>query len=330
MLRMPEFEVHQPTTAAEAVRLKATLPHSLYVAGGTDLLVNLKHRLHEPEHLVSLQSIADFAGITVDGGTVRIGAGTSLHTIAEHAWLQERVPGLASAVATIAGPQHRRMGTIGGNVMLDTRCLFYNQSSHWREAVGYCLKKDGTWCHVIGSAKACVAAQSSDSVPMLVALGAQLHVAMPDGSADAVALADLFTKDGRVERNHTVPADALITAVVFPEPPPGHRSVYRKVRSRAAVDFPQLSVALSGTFEGRTCTALQIVIGAMLPFPKLVPGTDAAVGTELDDAVIAQLATQARKQARPQAQLHGQPEWRRHLAGVETLRGLEALRAAAR
>ncbi|MBX2801635.1 MAG: FAD binding domain-containing protein [Myxococcales bacterium] len=328
MLRMPEFEVHQPTTAAEAVALKAELADALYVAGGTDLLPNLKHWLHEPRHLVSLASVSEMNGIQVrPDGSVTIGAATTLHAVATHDHVVAQLPGLAQAVGSIAGPQHRRMGTIGGNVMLDTRCLFYNQSLPWRQAVGYCLKKDGTWCHVIGSAKACVAAQSSDSVPMLAALSAQLCFVLPDGETQRIDLVDLYTKDGRFEQNHTVPEHALLTAIELPAPTEGHRSVYRKVRARGAVDFPQLSVAVAGGFlSDGTCTSLSVVIGAMLPFPKVLPGTDVAVGTSLPDEVIEALATRAAKQARPQAQIHGSPDWRRHVAGVETHRGLRDLR----
>ncbi len=331
MLRMPPFQVHAPTTAAEAVALKAELPDSLYVAGGTDLLPNLKHRLHTPSHLVSLASVRGFAELTREGdGTLRLGAGATLHALATSELLQREVPGLADAASRIAGPQHRRMGTLGGNVMLDTRCLFYNQTSDWRKALGYCLKKDGTWCHVIGSAKACVAAQSSDTVPMLVALGASIEALLPGGQARLVALGDLFTKDGRFEQNHALPADALVTAVVVPSRPAGHRSVYRKVRARGAVDYPQLSVAIAAGFDGDVVTALEIVIGAMLPFPKPLAHTQAAVGTRLEDDVVAALADHAFKQARPQAQLHGDPDWRRHLARVETRRGLELIRTAPR
>jgi len=327
MLRMPPFEVHTPRTAAEAVQRKTELPGSLYVAGGTDLLPNLKHWLHTPPHLISLADCTELVGVTpASDGALRIGAGTTLHAVASDPTITASLPGLASAVQQIAGPQHRRMGTLGGNVMLDTRCLFYNQTRDWREALGYCLKKDGSWCHVIGSAKACVAAQSSDSVPMLVALDASIEAALPDGSTATVALSDLYTKDGRFLQNHTLHPDALVTAITVPAPAEGHRSIYRKVRSRAAIDYPQLSIALVGAFDGPTCTALQIVIGAMLPFPKPITGVDLAVGTPLDDATIDAVAERAFKQARPQTQLHSQPDWRRHLARVEVTRGLRALR----
>jgi 4-hydroxybenzoyl-CoA reductase subunit beta len=219
------------------------------------------------------------------------------------------------------------MGTLGGNVMLDTRCLFYNQSEPWRVAVGYCLKAEGTWCHVIGSAKGCVAAQSSDTVPVLVAARSSIELLLPDGAATTVPLTGVWTKDGRIDRNRTLPEGALVTAILVPPPAAGHRSTYRKVRTRGAVDFPQLGVAVVAAFDGPVCTAVDVVIGAMLPHPKIVDHLGFAVGTTLPDDVIAEVADQVFKQARPQPQVHGDPSWRRHLARVETRRALHDLRA---
>ncbi|MBW2254283.1 MAG: FAD binding domain-containing protein [Deltaproteobacteria bacterium] len=211
MLRMAPFEVHLPTTAAEAVALRRDLPESMYVAGGTDLLVNLKHRLHAARHLVSLSAVEELVGIEASGdGTLRIGAGTALHRVAESEVVRDGVPALAIAAGLVAGPQHRRMGTLGGNVMLDTRCLFYNQSASWREALGYCLKKDGDWCHVINTAKRCVAAHSADTVPVLIALDAVLEVAHPEDGPGEVRVEDLYVIDGRFEQNRTL------------DPPPEH------------------------------------------------------------------------------------------------------------
>lgn len=327
MLRMPEFEVHLPKSAADAVALRSSLPESLYVAGGTDLLPNLKHHLHHPKHLVSLTSVDGLDRIELAAdGTLRIGARTTLHALATDPVVVREVPGLAFAASQVAGPQHRRMGTIGGNVMLDTRCLFYNQSLSWRVAVGYCLKAEGTWCHVIGSAKACVAAQSSDTVPVLVAVDAAIEVLLPGGQTQQVRLRDLWTKDGRVDQNRTVADEALVTALVIPPRPSGHRSAYRKVRTRAAVDFPQLGIAASGGFDGDRCTSLEVVIGAMLPHPKRVENLDLAVGSVLTDAVIEEVADRVYRAARPQPQVHGDPSWRRHLARVEARRVLTELR----
>jgi 4-hydroxybenzoyl-CoA reductase subunit beta len=216
------------------------------------------------------------------------------------------------------------MGTLGGNVMLDTRCLFYNQSQHWRSSLGFCLKKEGTWCHVVGSKATCVAAQSSDTVPVLIALGARLQA--HDEAPRELGLDALYQQDGRLEEMHALPAHALLTAIIVPAPPAGHRSIYRKVRTRAAVDFPQLGVAIAGAFEGDRVTALSACVGAVLPKPRVLKGFDQAVGKALDDATIESLAQEAFKQVRPQRNIHGDPAWRRHMVGVEVRRALQELR----
>jgi 4-hydroxybenzoyl-CoA reductase subunit beta len=323
MLRMPEFQVHLPTTAAEAVSLRSTLPNAMYVAGGTDLLPNLKHELHHPEHLVSLSHVYGFAGITeAADGSLRIGAGTTIHELETSTVIAAKIPGVATAAALVAGPQHRRMGTIGGNVMQDTRCLFYNQSFQWRKALGSCLKSEGTWCHVIGSDKSCVAAHSSDIVPVLVALDASIDVVLPDGIHQRVPLRGLWTKDGRYDQNRALPHTALVVALHVPAPSPGHRSTYRKVRARGAVDYPQLGVAVVVSVDGDTLGAVELVIGATMPFPKRVEGLAAFSGRHIDAGLADELADKVGKQARPQPQVHGDPAWRRHLARVEARRAL--------
>lgn len=324
---MPEFEVHKPRSVAEAVGLRTSLPDAMYLAGGTDLLPNLKHHLHAPKHLVSLSSIDDLVGITVlEDGSLRIGSGTPLQVVASSADVRRGAPALATAAGLVAGPQHRNVGTLGGNVMLDTRCLFYNQTWHWRSSLGFCLKKEGTWCHVVGSKATCVAAQSSDTVPALIALGAAITV--DDGAPRKLALDALYQQDGRLEEVHSIPAHGLITAIVVPPQPAGHRSVYRKVRTREAVDFPQLGVAIAGAFEGDRVTALSACVGAVLPKPRVLKGFDKVVGGPLDDATIEALAEDAFKQVRPQRNLHGDPAWRRHMVRVEVRRALQELRPA--
>ncbi len=328
MLRMPEFEVHLPTTAADAVRLKSELPDSLYVAGGTDLLPNLKHQLHHPKHLVSLAHVRGLDAIELaDDHTLTLGARATLHAVASASVVADAAPVIAVAAGEVAGPQHRRMGTLGGNVMLDTRCLFYNQTAHWRQSLNHCLKAEGTWCHVIGSATACVAAQSSDTVPGLVALDAHIEALLPSGPTVSTPLRSLFTKDGRLEQMHTLPAHALVTRIVVPPRAPGHRSTYRKVRTRGAVDYPQLGVAVVVALDAQhRLTQLEVVLGALMPQPKRVSGLDAWLGEPLSDDVVEAVADKAFRQAKPQSQLHGDPSWRRHLARVETQRALTSLR----
>ncbi len=327
MLRMPEFEVHLPKTHAEAVHLRSNLPDAMYVAGGTDLLPNLKHQLHTPKHLVSLQHLEGFSGIDQRDSAIVIGAGTPLQTVADSSEIQRLFPGLSQAAASVAGPQHRRMGTLGGNVMLDTRCLFYNQSLPWRQALGFCLKKDGDWCHVVGSKATCVAAQSSDTVPMLIALGASVRFEDTSGSS-LLSLEELFEQDGRYESVHATSATALLTEISIPMPFPGQRSVYRKVRQRQAIDFPQLGIGIASSFENDVCTSLRAVVGALMPRPRMLKGMERAVGRPWDDALIADLAQECFQQVRPQRNLQGDPAWRRQLAKVEMERGLRALLAS--
>lgn len=318
MLRLPPFTYHRPKTAAEAVRIASEHgKEAMYVAGGTDLLPNLKHRLHRPAHLVSLQGLDELVGIeALEGGGFRIGAGTSLQAVADGV----PIAALATAAGAIAGPQHRRMGTLGGNVMLDTRCLFYNQSEEWRRALDFCLKKDGDFCHVLGSPASCVAAQSSDTVPVLIALGATLEVEGPDGPAELL-LEDLFTTDGRFDRRVTLAPGALVTAIRIG--PHRGRSVYRKVRARGAVDFPQLGVAVVGELDGDVVRSLDVVVGAILPKPKRIRKLDVMVGQPLD---VEAVADQVFRQVKPQRSIHGDAAWRRHMARVETRRALETLR----
>lgn len=322
MLRMPVFDVHLPKTAAEAVAMRRELPQSTFVAGGTDLLPNLKHGLGAPKHLVSLSHISELKGIQLTDERLTIGAGTTLHSITEHPLVAGFAPSLALAASTVAGPQHRRMGTLGGNVMLDTRCLYYNQSESWRQALGYCLKAEGDWCHVVGSKATCVAAQSSDCVPMLLALGASLTFVTPKGPQE-IDLSSLYRQNGIDV--HTVDSSSLLTRITIPRWP-GHRGTYRKVRSRAAVDFPQLGVAAAAGFDGDIVTELRVAVGAVMPKPKEIKGTEIAVGSPLTDEIINQVAALVHKQTRPQKSLHGDVAWRRHMARIEAHRALETLR----
>ena len=334
MLPLPPFELHRPSTVAEAVQLWSTLDEARYIAGGTDLLPNLKHHLDAPRHLVALGGLEELRQLSpTPSGGLRIGAAVPLHTVATSTAVQAVLPALAQAAELVAGPQHRRMGTLGGNVLLDTRCLYYNQSRPWRQALGGCLKADGSWCHVIGSAKGCVAAQSSDTVPILVAADAILHLQVPGEEATPrqLPIRALYGTDGRRDRMHALPPGALLCAVEVPAPSDGQRSVYRKVRHRGAVDFPQLGVAAIAHFDAaQRCTGAAVVLGALLPRPTLLRGTEDLVGTSLDDATIAAFAVRAQKQGRPQTQVHGAPIWRRAMIEVEVRRALRDLRPAER
>jgi 4-hydroxybenzoyl-CoA reductase subunit beta len=322
MLRMDGFTYQAASSAEEAVHLWHSHEEAAYIAGGTDLLPNIKHRIEKPRVLIGLGKAIP-RGWSVENGEVVIGAGTTLTELSACTEL----PAVATAAGLVAGPQLRNMGTLGGNVMLDTRCLFLNQSAHWRQSLGHCLKAEGTWCHVVGGPKTCVATQSSDTVPALMAHDARLRVLGPEGPRE-IALADLFRFDGI--DNHSIAKGHLITHVVVPVPPANHRARYDKLRTRGAIDFPQLSVAIAGEMsgEGEACVAhsLTIVVGAINPRPQAIKGVEKYAGRTLDDATVRELGELVQKRCRPQGSVHGSPAWRRSMARITVERGLKALR----
>ena len=320
MLRMDGFEVHAARTPEEAVSLLGSLEDAHYVAGGTDLVPNLKHRIVPARHLVSL-SAALPRGWRNENGEWIIGAGTRLSDLAR---MTELKP-LAEAAGLVAGPQIRNMGTIGGNVLLDTRCLFFNQTLFWRKALGYCLKAEGTWCHVVGGPKTCVATQSSDTVPVLLALGARIRLLGPKGSRE-LDLRSLYKFNGMDHLQ--IETGELLTEIVVPDPGAGFRGSYTKLRMRGAIDFPQLGVAVIGTFAGDTASRLEIVVGAVNPQPKPVRGLDAFLGKPLDDSSVQAIGEMVHQQTRPQGSVQGDVAWRRRMARVFVERGLRSLRSA--
>ena len=321
MLRMPEFEYHHPETAQEAVALWNTLPDAMYVAGGTDLLPNMKHKLFTPKHVIGLSGLPKPEIREMDAA-FELDSGVTLHSIATHSGVAKSLPALSQAAGLVAGPQIRRMGTIGGNVLLDTRCLYYNQSEFWREALGYCLKKEGTWCHVIGGPKTCVAAQSSDTVPVLLAMDASIELLGPSGARD-LKIRDLYHFNGmdhlKIEKGE------LLTKVKVPVFEGDWRGCYKKLRTRDSIDFPQLGVAVWGRWKSSVLEELSIVVGAANPKPKPVKGLEAFCGSALDDQAIDSIAAMVQKQTRPQAAVHGDVNWRRAMANVFVARALREL-----
>lgn len=323
MLRMDGFSYHHARSPEEAVALHASLPSARYIAGGTDILPNIKHRIIQPENLIGIATALPTGVSRREDGALVFGAGTKLSALAR----QTALPILAEATALIAGPQIRNMGTLGGNILLDTRCLFYNQSEFWRKSLGYCLKASGDWCHVIDSPKTCVAIQSADTVPVLLALDASITLLGPSGPRE-LSLRELYRFNG-MDHLQITPGE-LLTQVTVPDPGAGHRGTYRKLRTRGAIDFPQLSVTISGTFTGTgpsaSASRLDIVVGAANPQPRPARKLGPHIGEPLTDGRIADIAALIHKQTRPLAAVHGGTAWRRQMARVFTRRALTELR----
>jgi len=329
MLRLPAFELQQPSSLLEVLSILASAgPSAKVLAGGTDLLPNMKHELFTPAVVVSLGRVAELRGIRrADDGALEIGAMTPLSEVAASELVHQQAPALAQAASLVAGPQLRRRGTLGGNVLLDTRCKYYNQTHFWRSALGFCLKKDGTVCHVVAGGARCVAAASADTAPALLTLGAGLRIEGPGGGR-SVALDDFFVSDGI--QNTRLGAGEILVSVRVPATAPGHRGAYGKLRERGSIDFPQLGVAVRLDLDpdGRVADA-DVVLTALAARPRRLNGAAALLrgaasqGPEIQAAarVVADLAG---RQCRTLPNIPGDHEWRGEMVRVYTRRTLLA------
>ena len=326
MLRLPAFEYHRPETVEEAIRLLDDFGEgAMLVAGGTDVVPNMKHRLFEPAHLVSLRRVRELRGIAVREDELVIGSGETLAAVAADPLVRRHAPSVAEAAGLVAGPQLRNMGTIGGNLCLDTRCTYYNQSHFWRQSLGFCLKKDGDTCHVTGVGRKCVAAHSADTPPPLMTLGATVDLVSSAGLR-SVPVVDLFVADGI--RNTVRRPDEVLVGVRIPLPPAGTRMAFRKLRQRNAIDFPLLNLAVACELDGdERVVAMRLVVSALGSRPRVVSGLDeVARGRALDDDVIEAVAEKAHQQCRPLTNIIVDPEWRRAMVPVHVRRMLGELR----
>ena len=298
MIRLPPFTYVAPRTIDGALGAIADAgPEAMLVAGGTDLYPNMKRRQFEPKTLVGLRAIRELRGV---GGSpregMRVGACTTLTAVATHPELGGAYAGLATAAGLVSSPQLRNMGTLGGNVCVDTRCNYYNQSYEWRQAIGFCMKRDGDICLVAPGSPRCWAVSSSDTAPVLWSLGARVRLVGPDGER-AVPIAALYQDDGIRYLSKRV--DEILTEIVLP-PAEGWRSAYLKLRRRGAFDFPILGVAVAVRLEGDVVREARIVLGAVASLPREALAAAAVlVGHRLTGEAIEAAATAAAGPARP-------------------------------
>ena len=325
MLRLPEFELVTPDTLAEAARALAQ-PGARLVAGGTDILPNLKHRLDRPPVLVSLARVRALATIVRDdaAGVLRIGAGATLTEVAEHPEVLAAFPSLAYAAGHIASPLIRNMGTMGGNVNLDTRCRYVNQTDFWRSAIGGCLKSEGTVCHVVPGGRNCVAAMSSDCVPVLIGLGARIGLFGTSGARELL-LAEYYVADGI---RHTVRADGEITTeLVVPLPVSPRRTGYVKWAVRKSIDFPLVSIALRFDLAEDSVDAaierVSVVVGVLGARPREVTRLEELHGRALSDPATATLVSErVHAQCKPLENVPYEAPYRREMLRVRTRRAI--------
>jgi 4-hydroxybenzoyl-CoA reductase subunit beta len=324
MLRLDPVQVETPASLDAALALLDTHgARAKIVAGGTDALPNMKHGLHEPDVVIHIGRLKTLSGVRDAGDALEIGALTTLHELAHHALVLKHAPGLALAAAAVAGPQLRRMGTLGGNLALDTRCLYYNQSYFWREALGFCLKKDGSVCHVVAGGKKCVAAASNDTATMLLCLDASVELRRASSSR-TLKLEDFYVADGA--HNTVLDPHELLVSVRVPKGGAHRKEGYAKLRHRNSIDFPLLSVGVRVDVDPTSPTQVRdvrVTVSALQARPQRV-ALDTFKGRALDATFVQEVAALAQQRATPLTNLADDPAWRKEMVSIITARAFEA------
>src|SRR3954469_24815551 len=324
-MSLPEFKLIRPRTVQEAMAyLSANAASTLIVAGGTDVIPSLRQRLFTPAYVLDISGIADLRGIKVKPGQgVEIGALTTLTTIEDSGYIETHYPVLKEAAMTVASPILRNMGTIGGNICLDTRCLWYNQSLTWRKSCGFCIKKDGDLCHVAPGGTKCWAAFSADTPPALLCLNAEIEIASASATR-RILLRDLYTGEGDSYRK--LQPSELVTKIMLPHASSGYGGTYRKLRVRGSIDYPLAGVAVTVKQTNGHINDIQIALTAVNPAPVLVPGLTTLLSNgRIDNNAAEHAGELASRAAKPLTTSALTPEYRREMIRVFTKRALLAL-----
>jgi len=335
---LPEFAVVHPRTLDELVRARAANPESRLLGGGTDLVVNIRRGIVAPPVLIDVNGVDALHAVKADAEALEIGASVTLAEVATHPEVLRYYPVVAQAAAHIAGPTHRNMGTVGGNLCLDTRCIFYNQSEWWRSANNHCLKTTGTICHVAPKSRGvCFATFSGDLAPALLALDAEIDIAGPAGRR-TMPLADLYIGYARQDEPMTEtrgdgkhflslrPGEFVAAARV--KNTPGLRSAYDKIRIRRSIEYPVTGVAVALRREGDKLADLRVAFTGTNPRPVRLAGTEALCGGGLDDGVFKGLEALVRDQIMAMKTTFTPGHYRRRVAGVLARRLVQQLFAA--
>jgi 4-hydroxybenzoyl-CoA reductase subunit beta len=323
---LPEFRVLNPTTLDEVVAARAANPDSKPLGGGTDLVVNIRRGIVAPPVLIDMNRVAGLSTIHADANSLAIGASVTLTALAEHPAVVTHYPVLAQAASVIAGPTHRNMGTVGGNLCLDTRCIFYNQSEWWRDANNHCLKTTGTICHVAPKSRGvCFATFSGDLAPALLTLGVEVDITGPSGKR-SIPLNKLYIGFARQDvpvsetqgdgKFYLALRPGEIVIAVRAKHTPGLRSAYDKIRIRKSIEYPVAGVAVALRRQGDTLADLRVAFTGTNPRPVLLEGTAELCGSGLDERVFKGLDALVRDQIMPMKTTFTPGHYRRRVAGV--------------
>lgn len=321
-MSLPEFQLASPRTLPEAVAFLHKNASTRILAGGTDLVPSMRQKLFEPEHVLDIRRIRELKGIRETGQGIEIGALTTLAEIEHSPILKKKYPVLTEAANTVASPLLRNMGTIGGNICLDTRCLWYNQSLAWRKSCGFCIKKDGDLCHVAPGGTKCWAAFSADTPPALLCLDAEIEI-LSDAGSRRIKLGDFYTGDGATHRR--LQPNELLTRIFLPRTSAGYRGIYRKLRVRGSIDYPLAGVAVIMKKSNGHVEALRIGITAVNPAPLLIKEVDSLFNGNLTEEKAEAIGELAARTAKPLTTSALTPEYRREMIRVFTKRAVLSL-----
>jgi len=324
-MRLPAFRYRAPRTIDDAVAWLAEDPAgTMILAGGTDLLPNMKRRQQVPATLVGLRGVRGELTEIRNGNGLTIGAGVTLSSVVAAPRVRVSYAGLWQAAAQVATPHLRNMGTIGGNLCLDTRCTYYDQTYEWRKSIDFCMKKDGGTCWVATSSPKCLAVSSTDTAPMLQALGATVTLVSARGTR-VLPVSELYTNDGI--RYLTKQPDEILTSIALP-PSDGVRSCYWKLRRRGSFDFPVAAAAVAARLDGRRVVEARIVLGAVASRPVEAERAEALLAGEddLSDDLIATVATAASEVAKPMDNTDFELVWRKKMVRTLVANALHEIR----
>jgi len=324
---MASFTLHRPHTLDEAFQILAQhKENARIVAGGSDMVVNMRMRIQSPAHVVDLRGIDELRGVRFDANEgLKVGALTTVSALANDPLIGERFSVVASAARQVAGPNIRNMATVGGNLCLDTRCVYYNQSYFWRKSNNFCLKKDGTVCHVAPGGKKCWAAASGDLAPAFLTLNASVRLLSPQGER-ALPLSEFYINDG-IEKYDLRP-DEILCEVTVPAEYADWRGRYEKYRVRDSIDYPLASAAVAVKVDDAgNCAGARVAVTAVNPSPRVVEGiNELLVGKAATPESLEQAANLVRRTAKPMRTTVVAPStYRRHIIGVLAKRGLAQL-----
>jgi 4-hydroxybenzoyl-CoA reductase subunit beta len=326
MEALPEFQLIRPTTLDELVAARAAHPQARLLGGGTDLLVNIRRGIEAPPVLIETTRVRELGALTVDEHVLHIGASITLNELASHPEIRRFYPVVAQAAGVIAGPTQRNMGTLGGNICLDTRCIYYNQSEWWRAANHHCLKTTGTVCHVAPKSRGvCFATFSGDVAPALLTLDAVVDLIGPAGRR-TLPLNSLYIGYARQKQPITEThgdgkyylalRPGEFVAAVRATNMPGLRSAYDKIRIRRSIEYPVAGVAVALTRAGDVLARLRVAFTGTNPRPVLLAGTEKLCGGCLDDRVFHALDDLVRDQIMAMKTTFTPGHYRRRVSGV--------------